>query len=106
MIALAGCHRPALTPAGAAVGVSTSAPPADCARVADVRGRAGGVIEGSILGLDESGLASYALNDLRNSAAEHNADFVYRSEPTFSSPYGHVTHAEYAGYAYRCAPTR
>lgn len=88
------------------VGVSTSAPPPACERVADVRGRAGGVIEGSILGLDEKGLAAYALNDLRNEAAAHGADFVRRSEPTFSAPYGHVTHAEYAGYAYRCAPTR
>ena len=105
-MASAGCHRPALTTAGASVAVSTAAPPPSCERLTEIRGRAGGVIEGSILGLDERGLAAYAMNDLRNTAAESGADFVYRSEPTFSAPYGHTTHAEYAGYAYRCAPTR
>lgn len=101
-----GCHRPELTTTGARVAASTKAPPPTCERVADVRGRAGGAIEGSILGLDEKELARYALNSLRNAAAERGADYVYRSEPTFSAPYGHVTQAEYAGYAYRCSPTR
>jgi hypothetical protein len=105
-VLLAGCHRPALTTAGASVAASTSAPPPNCERIADVRGFAGGVIEGSVVGLDEKGLAAYALNDLRNAAAQHGADFVYRSEPTFSAPYGHTTQAEYNGYAYRCAPSR
>ncbi|MBX3231526.1 MAG: DUF4156 domain-containing protein [Labilithrix sp.] len=103
LVALAGCHRPALTPAGAAVVASTSPPAPSCERLADVHGRAGGVIEGSIVGLDKPGLAAYALNDLRNAAAAQGADYVYRSEPTFSAPYGHVTLADYNGYAYRCA---
>jgi hypothetical protein len=101
-----GCHRPELTRGGANVAVSTAAPPPDCHRVAEVRGHAGGVVEGSIVGLDEKGLAAYALNDLRNAAAQHGADYVYRSEPTFSAPYGHVTQADINGYAYRCAPSR
>jgi hypothetical protein len=92
--------------AGARVAVASAAPPPQCEFVGEVRGSAGGVIEGSILGLDEKGLSRYAINDLRNAAATLGADFVYRSEPTFSSPYGHVTHADYNGYAYRCAPRR
>jgi hypothetical protein len=103
---IAGCQRAALTASGATVAAATSPPPPSCERVAEVRGFAGGIIEGSVLGLDEKGLAAYALNDLRNAAAAEGADYVYRSEPTFSAPYGHVTQAEYAGYAYRCAPRR
>ena len=46
---------------------------------------------------------AYALNDLRNAAGALAADYVHRSEPTFSAPYGHVTQADYHGYAYRCS---
>ena len=102
-VVAAGCHRPALTPAGAAVVASTSAPAPSCERIADVQGRAGGAAEGSIVGLDKDGLAEHALNDLRNAAGTLGADYVYRSEPTFSAPYGHVTLANYNGYAYRCS---
>lgn len=80
-----------------------SPPAPSCERIADVQGRAGGAIEGSVVGLDRDGLAAYALNDLRNAAGAIGADYVYRSEPTFSAPYGHVTLADYNGYAYRCS---
>lgn len=105
MVAI-GCHRPELTPAGAAVVASASPPAPSCERLADVHGRAGGAIEGSIVGLDQEGLSAFALNALRNAAGTLGADYVYRSAPTFSAPYGHVTLADYNGYAYRCGRER
>lgn len=102
-IVVTGCHRPPLTRAGASVVASTAPPAPSCARIADVQGHAGGAIEGSIVGLDRDGLAAYALHDLQNAAGALGADYVYRSEPTFSAPYGHVTQADYNGYAYRCS---
>jgi hypothetical protein len=101
-LALVGCNRPALSPSAERVTVSMTAPHASCARVADVRGRAGSQWESHPLAVQDGALLSYAMNDLRNNAAMHGADYVHRSEPTLSAPWGRITTAEYAGVAYRC----
>lgn len=102
-LALVGCgSRPALAPSAHSVTVSALPPAPACVRVAEVRGRAGGELEGSMFGASVGALTTYAMNDLRNEAASHIADYVHRSEPTLSAPYGIVTHAAYAGVAYRC----
>lgn len=57
-------------------------------------------------GADDSLLLTYAMNDLRNNAAAHGADYVHRSEPTLAGvATGKVTTAAYAGVAYRCRRT-
>jgi hypothetical protein len=103
VLAVAACSRPALAPSARTVTVSILPPAASCVRIADVQGRAGGQLEGSPFGASDNALVSYAMNDLRNEAASHGADYVHRSEPTFSTNHGgRVTHAAYAGVAYRC----
>ena len=105
----AGCYHPTLTPAGAAVVVSFVPPASSCERLADVHGHAGGVADGSLVGVDRQRLAAYAHLDLRNAAGAIGADYVYRSEPTFTAPdtapykAKRVTAVGYNGYAYRCS---
>jgi hypothetical protein len=97
-----GCNRPALDPTARQVTVTMLPPASMCERVADVRGRAGSQWETHPLALQEGALLTYAMNDLRNNAAAQGANFVHRSEPTLSAPWGRITTAEYAGVAYRC----
>jgi hypothetical protein len=101
------CRYPGLAPKAQYVVVSIRPPPPGCRRIADIRGRAGTTWPPSetFRDRDDSGVAllSYAMNDLRNRAADVGASYVQRSDPTLTAPWGTITHAEYAGVAYRCA---
>ncbi len=78
-------------------------PPATCERVALIEGRAGSQWETHPLAIQDGALLTYAMNDLRNRASSVGANYVQRSEPTLSAPWGRITSAAYAGVAYRCA---
>ena len=107
LVSALACRYPGLAPNAQNVAVTILPPSPSCERIAYIRGRAGSTWPPSELypephqnGRD---LLPYAMNDLRNRAVEVGANYVQRSEPTLSAPWGTITHAEYAGVAYRCA---
>jgi hypothetical protein len=109
LVSALACRYPGLGPNAHAVDVTTLPPPASCTRVADIRGRAGTTWppaelfpEPPIEPQNSNDLLRYAMNDLRNRAADLGANYVQRSAPTLSAPWGRTTHAAYAGVAYRC----
>ncbi|MBX3187166.1 MAG: DUF4156 domain-containing protein [Labilithrix sp.] len=102
------CSYPALAPIAHDVTVTTLPPPPSCEHIASIRGRAGTgwppaeTFPEPSSYTDRPLLLGYAMNDLRNRAAAVGANYVHRSEPTLSAPWGSITIAEYAGFAYRC----
>lgn len=94
------CSTEDLTAEGAAVVASRNAPPENCELVANLVGHGGGTFGGGFIANDD--LIEYAMNDLRNQAAERGANYVQHDTPTLGSGDGTTTTATVSGAAYRC----
>jgi len=95
-----GCKTADLTPAGADVAASRNAPPPGCKPVGYLTGKGGGTFGGDLISNED--LIEYALNDLRNQAAEVGANFVQHDPPGLGSGDGTTTSVTITGTAYRC----
>jgi hypothetical protein len=98
---LLGCSTPALTPEAAHVTVTRNAPPPTCTSVAYLVGEGGGTFGGAWISNDA--LIDYAMNDLRNKAAERGANYVQSDPPQLGSGKGTTTTVTITGTAYRCS---
>jgi hypothetical protein len=98
--AAVGCNTPDLSSEGAKVKVSPDAPPADCTEVGYMTGRGGGTFGGEYVTNDD--LIEYAMNDLRNMAAERGANYVRHDPPTLGEGDGTTTTATVSGMAFKC----
>lgn len=103
---LAGCSRPGLSSAGANVAAANTSisdnglEPKSCKNLGPVIGKSGGALGGFVSNDD---LLEYALNDLRNKAADAGANFVHYTAPQFGTNADADTGVTMAGTAYRCA---
>ena len=95
------CSVPSLSPAGARVAVARTAPPDGCSAVGYLVGEGGGTFGGGAIANDQ--LIEYAMNDLRNKAAERGANYVQSDPPQLGQGKGTTTTATVTGTAYRCA---
>lgn len=95
-----GCATASLTPQGANVAVARSAPPADCRAVGYLVGEGGGTFGGAWISNDQ--LIEYAMNDLRNKAAERGASYVQADPPQLGNGKGTTTTVTITGTAYAC----
>ena len=96
----AACSTAGLTSAGARVVASPNPPPAGCVEVKHLAGEGGGTFGGEFISNDD--LVEYALNDLRNRAAEAGANYVQHDPPTLGSGDGTTTTATISGTAFTC----
>jgi hypothetical protein len=97
---LAGCSTAALSPQGAHVAVARSAPASSCRAVGYLVGEGGGTFGGGWISNDQ--LIEYAMNDLRNKAAERGATYVQSDPPQLGNGKGTTTTATVTGTAYVC----
>ena len=97
---VAGCSTPALSPAAEHVAVSRNPAPPSCAPVGYVVGEGGGTFGGKWISNDQ--LIDYAMNDLRNKAAERGATYVQSDAPQLGNGRGTTSTATITGTAYRC----
>ena len=95
-----GCNTPDLSSEGAKVTVSPDAPRAECVELKYVVGRGGGTFGGEYVTNDD--LIEYAMNDLRNQAAEMGANYVRHDPPTLGEGDGTTTTATVSGMAFKC----
>jgi hypothetical protein len=108
-VALLACSRAELSSKGAQVITSQSAPidsgydPKTCKHLGIVIGNGGGAFGGGYM--SNESLVEYALNDLRNKAANLGANFVQHDAPQFGVAGDHgstTTTATVTGNAYDC----
>jgi hypothetical protein len=95
------CSTPALSPQGAHVAVTRNAPPPSCSPVGYLVGEGGGTFGGKWISNDQ--LIDYAMNDLRNKAANQGANYVQSDPPQLGNGNGTTTTVTVTGTAYRCA---
>jgi hypothetical protein len=100
LLVLAGCATAGLSSQGAKVAVTRNAPGADCRAVGYLVGEGGGTFGGGWISNDQ--LIEYAMNDLRNKAAERGANYVQSDPPTLGQGKGTTTTATVTGTAYIC----
>jgi hypothetical protein len=100
-ISVLACSTPALSPQAAHVAVTRNPPPSSCTTVAYLVGEGGGTFGGGWIANDQ--LIEYAMNDLRNKAADRGANYVQSDPPQLGNGKGTTTTATITGTAYRCA---
>jgi hypothetical protein len=106
---LSACRTADLSGSGAKVATSQSAPvdfgyvPSSCKSLGYLVGRGGGSFGGGLL-TNES-LVEYAMNDLRNKAAELGANYIQHDTPQLGVPGddGATSTATVSGNAYFCS---
>jgi hypothetical protein len=106
---LSACRTADLSGGGAKVATSQSAPvdfgyvPSSCKSLGYLVGRGGGSFGGGLL-TNES-LVEYAMNDLRNKAAELGANYIQHDTPQLGVPGddGATSTATVSGTAYFCS---
>ncbi|WP_169927687.1 DUF4156 domain-containing protein [Labilithrix luteola] len=105
LVTVAGCSTSALSPKGAQVAATRNPPTRDCAALKYIVGQGGGTFGGAYISNDD--LVEYAMNDLRNKAADLGANYVQHDPPQLGSGSGTTTTVTISGTAYRCsgAPT-
>jgi len=96
----AGCSTEDLSEEGARVVASRNAPPQGCQQLGFVVGHGGGTFGGGFISNDD--LIEYAMNDLRNRAAELGGNYVQYDTPTLGDGDGTTTTATVSGTAFRC----
>jgi hypothetical protein len=100
-LAVSGCSTPSLSPQGYGVSVSRNPPPPSCAAVGYIVGEGGGTFGGKWIANDD--LIDYAMNDLRNKAANEGATYVQSDPPQLGNGHGTTTTVTITGTAYRCS---
>ena len=98
--ALTGCATASLSPSGSHVAVARAAPASSCRAVGYLVGEGGGTFGGGWVSNDK--LIEYAMNDLRNKAAERGATYVQSDPPQLGNGKGTTTTATITGTAYVC----
>jgi len=97
---LTGCGTyHALTPKAASVVATTDRPSGKCKSLGSLSGKGGGASGGYVSNED---LIQYAINDLRNQAAEQGATHVVYSSPSMGGNQGTTTSAMVTGEALKC----
>lgn len=99
-IVLGGCATAALSAGGAKVAAGRTAPPPDCQPVGYLTGKGGGAFGGSWVSNED--LIEYAMNDLRNKAAEKGATYIHHDPPQLGSSEGTTSSVTITGTAYKC----
>ncbi len=97
---VAGCRTAALSAEARSVTASRNAPPPECEPKGYLTGRGGGTFGGGLVSNED--LIEYALNDLRNQAAELGANFIQHDPPQMGSGDGTTTTVTMTGTAYQC----
>ncbi len=82
------------------VQVSQNPPAAGCARLDFLTGHSGGPLGGAFVPNDD--LVDWAMDDLRNQAAERGATYVQYDPPQMGDSDGTTTTVTVTGVAYRC----
>jgi hypothetical protein len=95
-----GCSRDSLSSEGAKVVASPNPPAPSCVAVKHIVGEGGGTFGGEFISNDD--LIEYAMNDLRNQAADAGANYVQHDPPELGQGDGTTTTATISGTAYAC----
>lgn len=112
LVATLGCNAAELTPEGAEVATSNSAPvdqgfdPSGCKSLGYIVGRGGGAAGGAWV--SNESLIEYAMNDLRNQAAALGANYIQNDSPQLGVAGGAnsgstTSTATVSGTAYLCS---
>jgi hypothetical protein len=94
------CSTESLSSGGSTVVASRNAPAANCKSLALLVGHGGGTFGGGFIANDD--LIEYAMNDLRNQAAEAGGNYVQYDPPQLGEGDGTTTTATVSGTAYLC----
>lgn len=94
------CKTSDLTEGGAKVAASRNPPPPGCKSLGYITGKGGGTFGGGFVSNED--LIEYAMNDLRNKAAELGANLVQHDPPTMGQGDGTTTSVTITGTAYAC----
>lgn len=103
LAAATGCNTSSLSPKGAQVAATRNPPTSDCTALKYIVGQGGGTFGGAYISNDD--LVEYAMNDLRNKAAELGANYVQHDPPQLGNGNGTTTTVTISGTAYRCSGT-
>jgi len=94
------CKTSDLSPAAANVAAGRNAAGPGCKPLGYLTGKGGGTFGGSLVSNED--LIEYAMNDLRNQAAEKGANYVQHDPPQMGSGDGTTTTVTITGTAYQC----
>jgi len=94
------CKTSDLSPAAANVAAGRSAAPTGCKPLKYLVGKGGGSFGGGLISNED--LIEYALNDLRNQAAELGANYVQHDPPQLGNSDGTTSSVTITGTAYQC----
>lgn len=97
---VSACATAELSQAGAKVAAGRNPAPSGCKSMGYVVGTGGGTFGGGMI--SNESLIEYAMNDLRNKAAELGANYVQHDPPTLGQGDGTTTTATITGTAYAC----
>ena len=97
---VSACSTAGLSDGGAKVAAGRNAPPPGCSPLGYIVGKGGGTFGGSLISNEE--LIEYAMNDMRNKAAELGGNYVQHDPPTLGEGDGTTTTATITGTAYKC----
>jgi hypothetical protein len=100
-VAASACSTAALSPEGARVTATRNPAPAGCKPLGYIVGQGGGTFGGGMV--SNESLIEYAMNDLRNKAAELGGNYLQHDPPTLGQGDGTTTTATITGTAYACA---
>ena len=100
VMGVTGCKTSDLSPAAANVAAGRSAAATGCKPVKYLTGKGGGTFGGGFISNED--LIEYAMNDLRNKAAELGANYVQHDPPQLGSGDGTTTSVTITGTAYQC----
>ncbi len=98
-----GCKTAGLTSAGAQVAPTRDPLPPQCETLGLVTGKGGGTFGGGMVSNED--LIEYAMNDIRNKAAELGASHIRHDPPQLGSGDGTTTSVTITGTAYKCPDT-
>ena len=97
---LVGCKTADLTGEGAKVAASRNPAPSGCTPKGYLTGKGGGTFGGDLIANEK--LIEYAMNDLRNQAADKGANYLQHDPPQLGSGDGTTTSVTITGTAYLC----
>jgi hypothetical protein len=101
LLCLLACRTATLEKGAEEVTASRNPAPAGCTSLGYLTGKGGGTFGGAYI--SNESLIEYALNDLRNQAAELGANYLHHDPPQLGSGDGTTTTATMTGTAYRCS---
>jgi Domain of unknown function (DUF4156) len=97
---LPACKTAGLSPAGSAVAPTRDPLPPQCETLGLLTGKGGGTLGGAYI--SNENLIDYAMNDLRNKAADLGATHIRHDPPQLGEGDGTTTSVTITGTAYAC----